>query len=253
MLKDERLTAAVERMPYEPLFVTISGAHLYGFASPDSDYDLRGSHLLPLSDVVGLRPPRETYEREEVRDGIEFDIVSHEARKFFALLLKSSGYALEQVASPLIVASSPAHEELRAIALANLNRRYARHYHGFATNQWRLFQKENPPRVKPLLYVFRVLLTGIHLLQRGELEADLNVLNERFRVPRVDELIAQKRATQEQTTLSDADMSFLEREFERLRALLIDAEANTHLPAENGAFDALDDLLRRLRLQSLSA
>jgi len=26
-------------------------------------------------------------------------------------------------------------------------------------NQWRLFQKEDPPKVKPLLYVFRVLLT----------------------------------------------------------------------------------------------
>ncbi|MFF5225368.1 DNA polymerase beta superfamily protein [Dactylosporangium sp. NPDC000521] len=28
------------------LFATVSGAHLYGFASVDSDLDLRGAHLL---------------------------------------------------------------------------------------------------------------------------------------------------------------------------------------------------------------
>jgi uncharacterized protein len=35
---DERLRAEVARQPYPLLFVTISGAHLYGFPSPDSDY-----------------------------------------------------------------------------------------------------------------------------------------------------------------------------------------------------------------------
>ena len=29
----------VARHPYPLLFATISGAHLYGFPSPDSDYD----------------------------------------------------------------------------------------------------------------------------------------------------------------------------------------------------------------------
>ena len=38
----------------ELLFVTVSGAHLYGFPSPDSDIDLRGSHRLPLNQIVGL-------------------------------------------------------------------------------------------------------------------------------------------------------------------------------------------------------
>jgi hypothetical protein len=33
-------------------------------------------------------------------------------------------------------------------------------------------------RVKSLLYVFRVLLTGIHLICTGEIEANLVTLNE---------------------------------------------------------------------------
>ena len=38
-------------------------------------------------------------------------------------------------------------------------------------------------RVKPLLYVYRVLLTGIHLMRTGEVEANLPILNEEFRLP----------------------------------------------------------------------
>ena len=30
------------------VFLTISGAHIYGFPSPDSDLDLRGAHCAPL-------------------------------------------------------------------------------------------------------------------------------------------------------------------------------------------------------------
>jgi uncharacterized protein len=52
---DPRLHKQVDDHPYPLLFVTISGAHLYGFPSPDSDYDLRGVHLLPLEEVVGLK------------------------------------------------------------------------------------------------------------------------------------------------------------------------------------------------------
>ena len=47
-----RLKREVARYPYPLVFATISGAHLYGFPSPDSDYDLRGRHLLPLREVA---------------------------------------------------------------------------------------------------------------------------------------------------------------------------------------------------------
>ena len=55
MMNDPRLLKQVEDHPYPLLFATISGAHLYGFPSADSDYDLRGVHLLPLREVVGLQ------------------------------------------------------------------------------------------------------------------------------------------------------------------------------------------------------
>nr|WP_236029876.1 nucleotidyltransferase domain-containing protein [Actinoplanes lichenicola] len=36
-------------LPYPVVFATVSGAHLYGFASADSDLDLRAAHVLPAS------------------------------------------------------------------------------------------------------------------------------------------------------------------------------------------------------------
>lgn len=57
-----KLKSIVERQPYPLLFATISGAHLYGFPSPDSDYDLRGVHILPLREIGGLYEPQETIE-----------------------------------------------------------------------------------------------------------------------------------------------------------------------------------------------
>src|SRR5690606_16523964 len=99
--------------PYPLLFATLCGAHLYGFPSADSDFDLRGVHLLPLHELLGLQPRRETVERFERREGLELDLVTHDARKFFLLLLERNGNVLEQLYSPLILRTSPEHEELK--------------------------------------------------------------------------------------------------------------------------------------------
>ena len=51
---DPRLRAIAAAQPYPLVFATVSGAHLYGFPSPDSDHDRRGAHVLPVAEVVGL-------------------------------------------------------------------------------------------------------------------------------------------------------------------------------------------------------
>lgn len=53
---------ALSQFPYPTVYVTVSSSHLYGFPSQDSDFDLRGSHLLPGSAYWGLSEPRETLE-----------------------------------------------------------------------------------------------------------------------------------------------------------------------------------------------
>src|SRR6266404_3112693 len=138
---DPRLHRIVAAQPYPLLFATISGAHLYGFPSPDSDFDLRGAHVLPLDAVVGLEVRDETVQDSRVIEGLEMDIVSHDVRKFFGLLLKKNGYVLEQLFSPLVVRTTPEHAELKSIAQSGfghsdaahtgvITRHHAHHYFG---------------------------------------------------------------------------------------------------------------------------
>ena len=248
-LIDPRVAAQVSEHPFPLLFATISGAHLYGFPSPDSDYDIRGTHILPLVDAVGLWPDKQdTIQVDGFRDSLEIDLVTHDVRKFFGLMLKKNGYVMEQVFSPLIVLTTPEHDELKTIAKHCLTKHHAHHYEGFFHTQWKLFDKELPRRVKPLLYAYRVLLTGIHLMRTGEVEANLVTLNDEFRLPQIPDLVAKKLAGPEQSTLPDDDVSFHEAECQRLLTQLDEASATSHLPEMPSGSAALNDLLVRVRL-----
>lgn len=241
------LRREVDRSAYPLLFATISGAHLYGFPSPDSDFDLRGCHVLPMKEVVGLDVGPETIETSRNDEAFELDLVTHDALKFFGLLLKKNGYVLEQLHSPLVVHSTPEHDELKEIAKGCVTRHHSHHYFGFAETQWRLFDKERPRRVKPLLYVYRTLLTGIRLMRTGEIEANLTALNEEAKLGYIDELIDRKLAGPERSTLYDENIEFYRNEYERLKSALESAYRSSSLPDAPTARLALNDLLVRLR------
>jgi predicted nucleotidyltransferase len=245
----DALHTAVAEHPHHLLFATVSGSHLYGFSSPDSDYDLRGAHILPVLQVVGLETGNQTIEVSKVTQGIELDLVSHDIKKFFLLLLKKNGYVLEQLYSPLIVSSCAEHDELKSIAKACITRHHSHHYLGFSDTQWRLFQKEEPPRIKPLLYVYRVLLTGIYLMRTGIIEANLVKLNQEFRLPYITDLVHRKITTAEHQTLNNSDIDLHSKEYARLRHELEEASHASSLPEAPSARPALDDLLKRLRLR----
>ncbi len=250
MTIDPRLHRIVAAQPYPLLFATISGAHLYGFPSPDSDFDLRGAHILPLPNIVGLQTHDETVQDSRIIEGLEMDIVSHDVRKFFGLLLKKNGYVLEQLYSPLIVRTTAEHAALKEIAHHCITRHHSYHYFGFAETQWKLFLKESPRQVKPLLYVYRVLLTGIQLMRTGTIEANLVTLNEEFRLPYITDLVARKLAGPEKSTLEEADIAFHESEYQRLRGVLQSAHETSQLPElpDEKTQSALNSLLVKIRL-----
>lgn len=248
-LRRDLIDRELARQPFPLLFATISGAHLYGFPSPDSDYDIRGVHALPAREVVGLKEGPDTLQSEGIRDGVEMDVVTQEAKKFMLLMLKRNGYVLEQLYSPLVMHTTPEHEELKALGARCITRHHNHHYLGFAANQWSLFRKEDPPRVKPLLYVFRVLLTGIHLMRTGAVEANLVTLNADFRLAFLEDLVARKLAGPEKGKIANDQLAFYEREYLRLLAELEAAGRESALPEDSlAARDGLHDLLLRIRL-----
>ncbi|MEV4340656.1 nucleotidyltransferase domain-containing protein [Streptomyces sp. NPDC049590] len=243
---DIDLAPVIAEQPDPLLFATVSGAHLYGFPSRDSDVDLRGAHLLPAADLVGLREPEETRSRAWVRYGVELDLVTHDLRKFARLMLRRNGYVLEQLLSPLVVHTSEAHRELTALVPGVLTSHHAHHYRGFAATQWRLFEKTG--ELKPLLYTFRVLLTGIHLMRAGEVQAHLPTLLAQAGGPGyLPELIAAKR--EREKARADVARERVARDVERLHSALDEAQADSPLPDTATAHDALHDFVVRLRLE----
>lgn len=252
MLRDDIIKPYLEQHPWPLLFVTVSGAHLYGFASPDSDYDLRGVHCMPAESVIGLDMPRETYEVMDLDAEVEMDLVTHDARKFFLMLLKKNGYVLEQIFSPIVIQAAAEFEELRAIARTCITRYNHYHFKNFAKGQWQDLKAANKPTVKKLLYAYRPVLAGIYLMREHEIESNINTLNERFGLAYINDLVEAKRAGTEKMEATELDMGFHERELQRLLDQLEQESERSSLPEQPGGRDALDDLLRRLRLKPMT-
>lgn len=250
-----RLQSILLEQRYPLLFVTLSGSHLYGFSSPDSDYDLRGVHILPAREVLILGKPKVSINFIKEYQGLEIDLATHDVRKFFELLLSKNGNTLECIYSPLVVYTTPEHDELKALAMRCVTRYYVYHYLGFANSQIKLYQKEEQRQVKPLLYIYRVILTGIHLLRTGQLEPNLMLLNETFQLAYIPELIARKQSGAECSLLENTDLAFYDGEIMRLLKELEGSLENSVLPEhpDSAAIDGLNDLLFRLRLSSRSA
>lgn len=226
---------------------SVVGSHSYGFPSVDSDFDLKAIHLAPAEAMLGLDDPPATFDFLQTVEGLEIDFTSHEARPALTRLLAGDGNALERILSPYLltpVADDARLVELRALARANLSRRFHRHYQGFLRGMEKQYERDGRRRIKPLLYMFRVALTGVHLLEAGELVADLRQLLSLYPQPSVDELLRQK--TERELGTIDDDASYLAL-IPALHARLAQAKERSALPEEPPARDALDAWLRRWR------
>jgi len=240
---------ANERVP-NALFWTISGSHLYGFSSVDSDIDLRGCFLAPVRDLIGLKSPNETVEPKGDFAGREVEGVSHEVGKYLRLLGTNNGYVLEQIFSPLILSGSDFLKQLRPLAARCVTRRCYHHYRGFLQTQRKLMDKQPELRAKTLLYAYRVVMSGIHLLQSGEVEAHLPTLNEKFQATFIPELI-ERKAMAETGTLNGVDCEFHRAELDRWEYRLGEAFAASPLP-DDAPRDEMHEFLVALRLEARS-
>jgi uncharacterized protein len=178
------------------LVIYLSGAHAYGFPSPDSDLDLKCVHIAPTRDLVGLEVAQEPKDRIEIVDGVELDYGSNELSPVLRGAIKGNGNYLERILGELALGGDPALlEEARALVRPLLSRRVARHYHGFATSQLHAF--DDKPTAKRALYVLRTAATGRCLMTRGELVTDVARLAE-FIPASISELLAIKRQGEKQ-------------------------------------------------------
>lgn len=183
---------AQEEARREHVVVYLSGAHAYGFPSPDSDLDLKAIHVANTADLLGFEVPAPTVDRAEIVDGVEIDYTSNELSHALAGILGGNGNFVERVLGRMTAHSSTLLDDLCPLVRRSLSRRVHRHYRGFALNQLRFAEKE--PTAKKLLYVLRTALTGVHLLETGELEADVTRLLDAYGLDDAWALVERKRA-----------------------------------------------------------
>jgi predicted nucleotidyltransferase len=109
---------AEEERKRNHLVVALSGAHAYGFPSPDSDLDLKAIHIAPTRALLGLSEPPTTHDRMEVLEGVEIDYTSNELGAVLRGLLKGNGNYLERVLGAHLLLVNPLLEELVPLARA---------------------------------------------------------------------------------------------------------------------------------------
>lgn len=232
----------------EHVVVYLSGAHAYGFPSPDSDLDLKAIHIASTESLLGFEPPPPTVDRAEIIEAVEIDYTSNEIAHALVGILNGNGNFLERVLGRLAPLASPVLADLRPLVRRALSRRVHRHYRGFALNQRRFLERE--PSVKKLLYVLRTTLTGIHLLRTGQLEPDLTAIMGEYGLADAADLVARKRAG-ERTGLDPALLAAWTPRLDALGVTLDEARATSPLPEDPPNEAELHAWLLALRRQRL--
>jgi predicted nucleotidyltransferase len=228
------------------LVIYLSGAHAYGFPSPDSDLDLKCVHIAPTHELVGFSPPDDPPDRMEVVDGVELDYGSNELAPVLRGALKGNGNYLERILGDLVLGGNSALlAEVRPLVKAVLSRRVAKHYGGFATSQLRAF--DDKPTAKRALYVLRTAATGRHAMAHGEIVTDVARLAA-FVPPEISELLAIKQRSERQELERDQAQVWRSRLSAAIDAV-DSAWSSSVLPPEPPApaVAALDAWLQRVR------
>lgn len=213
------------------LVVSLSGAHAYGFPSPDSDLDLKAVHVAPTASLLGLYERPQTADRLEIIEGVEIDYTSNELQVVLRGVLAGNGNFVERLLGPSVLEQSPILSSLRPLVAGALSKKVYRHYRGFAMSQRKELEGSPQPTTKRILYVLRTALTGVHLLRTAEVVTDLGLICDRYGFSDARALIEAKRAG-EKSPLAPEVLAAWQGELDRAFVLLDQSLAESRLPEE---------------------
>lgn len=162
----EKLDAIAKTEPLHFLLAAESGSRAWGFASPDSDYDVRAVYIRPPEHYLCIDERKDTFEYIENQ---WFDVGGWDIRKALRLLRKSNAVLLEWLRSPIIYTQAPVF----IAELSALLPQYAQaapllhHYRGIAANSLKEMDLNGEIRLKKWFYVIRPLLAAQWAAERG--------------------------------------------------------------------------------------
>ena len=138
------------------LLAVESGSRAWGFASPDSDYDVRFIYIRRKEDYLRLDPVRDVIELP-IDDVL--DINGWDLQKALRLLYKSNPTLFEWFYSPIVYRETEFAHKLRNLMIHYFSlKRTAYHYLSMAEGNYREYLKGDLVRAKKYFYVLRPVL-----------------------------------------------------------------------------------------------
>ena len=221
----QKLAELEKRENIKVLHAVESGSRAWGFASPDSDFDVR---------FIYLREPAFYLRLEKTRDVIEwmldetFDINGWDLQKMLRLLHSSNPTLFEWASSPIVYQTTPEWEPIsRRLPEYFLSKPGVHHYLSMAEGNYRDYLKRDVVRVKKYLYVLRPILACKWILERHSPPPML-----------FSELVAAE---------ADHDLT---KEIERLLEIKINSPETYEMPRIELLNDFIDSLLPILKSQA---
>lgn len=223
----QKLTEIEQEHDVRILFASESGSRGWGFASPDSDYDVRFIYVHKLPWYLRVTPQRDVIEQPVNK---VFDVNGWELRKALGLLKKGNATVLEWLDSPVVYRADTAFVTLmqKVIQTTFQPERSYYHYIHMARGNYREYLRGDTVRLKKYLYVLRPLLAvlwvesgkGVPPMPFQQLVDGL--ITDPELLSAIDDLLQRKRAAGEAEYGQPlpAINRFIEMQLERLSAAL---------------------------------
>ena len=159
-----KLREIEEKEQVKILYCVESGSRAWGFASPDSDYDVRFIYVRPKEFYLRLNKGRDVIEWQ-LDDTL--DINGWDIQKAFLLLYKSNPTLFEWNSSPIIYKTTPEWAKVSA-KIDGFFRQKSGLYHYLSTarKNYREYLRGEQVRLKKYFYVLRPILACRWILEK---------------------------------------------------------------------------------------
>lgn len=239
------LTHLEESLGIRVLYACESGSRAWGFASRDSDYDVRFIYIHEPNWYLSVRDRRDVIERQLEGD---LDVAGWDIRKALMLFRKSNPPLLEWLQSPIVYKEDATFtKELRQLVPTYYSPRVCMyHYYNLAAKTFRESLQGETVKAKKYFYALRPLFAckwietsnDVVPMEFGKLMSGLELSDELKNT--IAELLEQKRQSQERDEQPRIEVihHFIQTELEKLNVKSVSA-----CPRDI-TFEPLDELFR---------
>lgn len=142
-----------------------SGSRAWGFASPDSDYDVRFIYVRKPDDYIRLNPVRDVIEWQ--LDDV-YDVSGWDLQKALRLMHDSNPALHEWCSSPIVYVENELAEQLRELAAeCFLPKKALYHYLSMAKHNYTTYLTGDEVRIKKYFYALRPVLAARWVADHG--------------------------------------------------------------------------------------